>query len=121
MLLLCFHIRSKLTSALHSTHGLDLDAARWYMLAVNGARGVLTCSIADMCPSCQYRDSCSSTVCRVNKVMSGGRTKTEKRNMKISEARPLLEEAESDRLINQDTVSRPHFACSTAVLQFELN
>ena len=37
--------------------------------------------------------------------MSGGRTKTEKRKMKISEARPLLEEAESERLINQDTVS----------------
>lgn len=42
---------------------------------------------------------------RVGKVMGGGRTKTEKRNMKVSEARPLLEEAESDRLINQDTVS----------------
>ena len=42
---------------------------------------------------------------RVNKAISGGRTKTEKRNMKISEARPLLEEAESERLINQDTVS----------------
>lgn len=36
--------------------------------------------------------------------MSGGRNKTEKRTMKVSEARPLLEEAESDRLINQDTV-----------------
>ena len=49
--------------------------------------------------------------------MSGGRTKTEKRNMKISEARPLLEEAESDRLINQDTVSS--LASSAAVLHFD--
>ena len=60
--------------------------------------------------------------------MSGGRTKTEKRNMKISEARPLLEEAESDRLINQDTVSSLHvqqqcciltpFALPVSVLSF---
>lgn len=42
----------------------------------------------------------------VNKAISGGRTKTEKRNMKVSEARPLLEEAESERLINQDTVQK---------------
>lgn len=41
---------------------------------------------------------------RVNKAISGGRTKTEKRKMKVSEARPLLEEGESERLINQDTV-----------------
>ena len=41
---------------------------------------------------------------RVNKAISGGRTKTEKRHMKVSEARPLLEEGESERLINQDTV-----------------
>lgn len=40
---------------------------------------------------------------RVNKAM-GGRSKTEKRHMKVSEARPLLEEGESERLINQDTV-----------------
>ena len=42
---------------------------------------------------------------RVNKAISGGRTKTEKRQIKVSEARPLLEEGESERLINQDTVS----------------
>ena len=44
---------------------------------------------------------------RVNRAISGGRTKTEKRNMKVSEARPLLEEGESERLINQDTVCAP--------------
>ena len=42
---------------------------------------------------------------RVNKAISGGRTKTEKRQIKVSEARPLLEEGESERLINQETVS----------------
>lgn len=42
----------------------------------------------------------------VNKAISGGRTKTEKRKMKVSEARPLLEEGESERLINQDTVQK---------------
>lgn len=41
----------------------------------------------------------------MNKAISGGRTKTEKRHLKVSEARPLLEEGESERLINQDTVS----------------
>ncbi|DBB03431.1 TPA: hypothetical protein ACH3X3_010791 [Trebouxia sp. C0006] len=42
----------------------------------------------------------------VNKAISGGRTKTEKRQIKVSEARPLLEEGESERLINQDTVQK---------------
>ncbi len=50
---------------------------------------------------------------RVNKAISGGRTKTEKRQIKVSEARPLLEEGESERLINQDTVS---FACHPQLL-----
>ena len=44
-------------------------------------------------------------MCRVNKAISGGRNKSEKRQLKVSEARPLLEEGESERLINQDTVS----------------
>lgn len=42
----------------------------------------------------------------VNKAISGGRSKSEKRQLKVSEARPLLEEGESERLINQDTVQK---------------
>lgn len=53
-------------------------------------------------------------MCRVNKAISGGRNKSEKRQLKVSEARPLLEEGESERLINQDTVSPavPHLLAS---------
>ena len=51
---------------------------------------------------------------RVNKAISGGRSKSEKRQLKVSEARPLLEEGESERLINQDTVgpAAPHLPVS---------
>lgn len=54
------------------------------------------------------------TMYRVNKAISGGRNKSEKRQLKVSEARPLLEEGESERLINQDTVSpaAPHLPAS---------
>ena len=69
----------------------------------------------------QYNVNPHALDCRMNKAMTGGRTKTEKRSMKVSEARPLLEEGESERLINQDTV-RPATAWvhSMSSLQLEV-
>ena len=42
-------------------------------------------------------------------AMSGARRPMDRRDMTVAEARPIIEEAESERLENSDSV-RPHLA-----------
>ena len=45
------------------------------------------------------------TLCSVKNIMGPGRRGSDRRSLKVSEARPLIEEAETERLVSSDSVS----------------
>lgn len=51
-------------------------------------------------------DNLQEMVIRVDKIFGGGRGRGEKRRMKVSEARPMIEEQEAERHVNAESVTR---------------
>ena len=56
------------------------------------------------------------TVCSVKNIMGPGRRGSDRRSLKVSEARPLIEEAETERLVSSDSV-RMETACTQMFAQ----
>ncbi|KAL4448003.1 hypothetical protein ABPG75_005222 [Micractinium tetrahymenae] len=54
--------------------------------------------------------SLQEMVIRVDKIFGGGRGRGEKRRMKVSEARPLIEEQEAEKFVNAESVTREAIA-----------
>ena len=44
------------------------------------------------------------TWCSVKNIMGPGRRGSDRRSLKVAEARPLIEEAETERLVSSDSV-----------------